>query len=115
TQKCLDLKNKYLDVFSANYLKVFSRAKSFDFYGLPKNIDDLIQLLEQKLKIFNLEVYQHQLADQILYLSEFDNKISNQLKKIVSQVDSDSLYANEFIEYADLLKQLAHLKDLTED
>ncbi|MDY6551183.1 AAA domain-containing protein [Acinetobacter faecalis] len=115
TQKCLDLKNKYLDVFSANYLKVFSRAKSFDFYGLPKNIDDLIQLLGQKLKIFNLEVYQQQLADQILYLSEFDNKISNQLKKIVSQVDSDSLYENELREYADLLKKLAHLKDLTED
>ncbi len=81
TQKCLDLKNKYLDLFNTNYLKAFKRAKSFDFYGLPKNIDDLIQLLGQKLKIFNLEVYQQQLADQILYLSEFGNKISNQLKK----------------------------------
>lgn len=115
TQKCLDLKNKYLDVFSVNYLKVFSRAKSFDFYGLPKNIDDLIQLLGQKLKIFNLEVYQQQLADQVLYLSEFDNKISNQLKRIVSQIDTDSLHENELREYADLLKQLAHLKDLAED
>jgi len=115
TQKCLDLKNKYLDVFSVNYLKVFSRKKSFDFYGLPKNIDDLIQLLGQKLKIFNLEVYQQQLADQVLYLSEFDNKISNQLTSIVSQINSDSLYENELREYADLLKQLTHLKDLAED
>ena len=115
TQKCLDLKNKYLDVFSVNYLKVFSRAKSFDFYGLPKNIDDLIQLLGQKLKIFNLEVYQQQLADQVLYLSEFDNKISNQLKRIVSQIATDSVHENELREYADLLKQLAHLKDLAED
>ena len=115
TQKCLDLKNKYLDQFNANYLKVFKRAKSFDFYGLPKNIDDLIQLLGQKLKIFNLEVYQQQLADQILYLSEFGNKISNQLQKIVSQIDSNSLHEIEFGEYADLLKKLSHLKDLTED
>lgn len=115
TQKCLDLKNKYLDLFNANYLKVFKRAKSFDFYGLPKNIDDLIQLLGQKLKIFNLEVYQQQLADQILYLSEFGNKISNQLQKIVSQIDSNSLYESELGEYADLLKKLSHLKDLTED
>lgn len=115
TQKCLDLKNKYLGVFSVNYLKVFSRAKSFDFYGLPKNIDDLIQLLGQKLKIFNLEVYQQQLADQVVDLSEFDNKISNQLKRIVSQIDTDSLHENELREYADLLKQLAHLKDLAED
>ena len=115
TQKCLDLKNKYLDVFSVNYLKVFSRTKSFDFYGLPSNIDDLIQLLGQKLKIFNLEVYQQQLADQVLYLSEIDNKISNQLKRIVSQIDRDSVHENELKEYADLLKQLAHLKDLAED
>lgn len=115
TQKCLDLKNKYLDVFSVNYLKIFSRNKSFDFYGLPKNIDDLIQLLGQKLKIFNLDVYQQQLADQVLYLAEFDNKISNQLKRIVSHIDTDSLYESELREYADLLKQLAHLKDLAED
>ncbi len=115
TQKCLDLKNKYLDLFNTNYLKAFKRAKSFDFYGLPKNIDDLIQLLGQKLKIFNLEVYQQQLADQILYLSEFGNKISNQLKKIVSQIDSDSLHESELGDYADLLKKLSHLKDLTED
>ena len=115
TQKCLDLKNKYLDSFSFNYLKVFNRAKSFDFYGLPKNIDGLIQLLDQKLKIFNLEVYQQQLTDQILYLSEFENTISNRLKNIVSLIDSDSLSENELKEYAGLLKQLAHLKDLSED
>ena len=58
---------------------------------------------------------QQQLADQILYLSEFGNKISNQLKKIVSQIDSDSLHESELGEYADLLKKLSHLKDLTED
>ncbi len=73
TQKCLDLKNKYLDLFNANYLKVFKRAKFFDFYGLPKNIDDLIQLLGQKLKIFNLEVYQ-----QPLYTTNFTEPLSYQ-------------------------------------
>ena len=115
TQKCLDLKNKYLDVFNTNYLKIFSRAKSFDFYGLSKNIDDLIQLLGQKLKIFNLEIYQQQLSDQIFYLSEFDNKISNRLHKIVSQVNSDSLSENELREYADILNKLAYLENLTND
>ncbi len=115
TQKCLDLKHKYLDVFNTNYLKVFNRAKTFDFYGLSKNIDDLIQLLDQKLIIFNLEIYQIQLSDQILYLTEFDNKISVHLKSLISQINTGSLSENELKNYADLLKQLAHLKDLGED
>ncbi|MHA3084158.1 AAA domain-containing protein [Acinetobacter sp. ANC 5383] len=115
TQKCLDLKNKYLDQFNLNYLRAFSKSKIFGFYGVPEYIRDLIQLLDQKSKIFNLEIYQHQLADQILYLSAFDNKISNRMKKIVSQIDSDSLHENELVEYTNLFKQLIHIKDLVED
>jgi hypothetical protein len=115
TQKCLDLKNKYLDQFNLNYLRAFSKSKNFGFYGVPEYIRDLIQLLDQKSKIFNLEIYQHQLADQILYLSAFDNKISNRMKKIVSQIDSDSLHENELVEYTNLFNQLIHIKDLVED
>ncbi|MHA3053526.1 AAA domain-containing protein [Acinetobacter sp. ANC 4640] len=115
TQKCLDLKNRYLDQFNFNYLKVFSKAKSFSFYGVSEYINELIKLIDQKSKIFNLEIYQRQLADQVLYLSAFDNKISNQLKKIVSQVNSDSLHENELVEYTNIFKQLTHLKDLVED
>lgn len=115
TQKCLDLKNKYLDQFNFNYLKVFSKVKSFSFYGVSEYINELIKLLDQKSKIFNLEIYQRQLADQVLYLSVFDNKISNQLKKIVCQINSDSLNENELVEYTNLFKQLIHLKDLATD
>lgn len=115
TQKCLDLNNKYLDLFNLNYLKVFSRAKTIEFYQISENIIDLIQLLDQKLSIFNLEVYQSKLANQMLYLSTFDNKIANRLKKIISQIDTNSLHENELIEYANLLKRLIHLKDLEKD
>ncbi|CAM4343030.1 hypothetical protein F901_02095 [Acinetobacter dispersus] len=115
TQKCLILKIKYLDVFNSNYLNVFTRAKSFDFYGLAKNIDYLIQLLEQKLKIFKLKIYQQQLSDQILYLSGFDNKLSDQLKGISTQAGLNPLSENDLEEYSDLLKKISHLNDLSDD
>lgn len=115
TQKCLAFKEEYLDVFNRNYLNVFSRMKNFEFYGNIKNIEDLIKLLVKKLNIYNLEIYQQQLTDQTLYLSEFDNEISNQLKVLISQINSNSLHDDDLIKYADILKKLMHLKDLAVD
>lgn len=115
TQNCLEFKNSYLDVFSVNYLKVFTQHKNFNFYGEIKNISELIQLLEQKLKIFNLQIYQGQLTDQNLYLSEFDNQLSNSLKTIVSHINLNGLDDHALIEYAGLMKQLTHLNSLNDD
>ena len=115
TQKCLDLKNTYLNVFNLNYSKVFERTKNFDFYSSPQNINNLIELLGQKIKIFNLEVYQKQYVDQKIYLTQFGNAISNQVKRSIAHIETKSLFENELIEYANLLKQLTQLKDLEED
>jgi len=115
-QKCLDFKDNYADSFCKNYSKVFSRSKNFEFYGDSKNINDLIQLMDKKSKIFSLEVYEGQLADQMLYLSEFDNKFSIRLKEIINQIDAaEPLGDSQLNEYAELLQKLVHLKDLNPD
>ncbi len=116
TQKCLDLKKSYLDEFNVNYFKIFKRLKSFDFYSSGRNIDDLIQLIEKKSKIYKLKVYEQQLQDQKLYLSKFDNPLAAKLNEIVCLVDTTkNIEDRQLNEYIELNKDLVRLKELKVD
>ena len=116
TQKCIELKNLYLDAFNTNYSPVFKRAKSFELYGKSQNINDLLLLIDKKTKIYKLEVYERQLQDQKLYLQEFDNPLSLRLKDIVNLVDLEKSLDDVYLdEYAGLIKDLIRLKDLKSD
>lgn len=115
TQKCLFLKNSYLDNFNNNYLKVFTKSKDFNFYGTSQNIDNLVETLEKQLQVLNLESYEEKLSNQILYLSQFDNEISNKLKELVSELNQKLLDEGAYQEYSELLKILERLKNLSDE
>lgn len=115
TQSYLAFKAHYIDLFNQHYLTIFNLPKSFSFYGQAENITDLIQLLEQMLKVIDLNHYQQQLDEQKHALSGFDHVLVTPLKTITAQVGTQHFSDAKLNEYADALKTLTQLNNLHTD